>query len=337
MSLMPFRVYQILSEYTDCDHALTMGDLLRLLRTEYGLRCDRRAVYAALDKLRAVGCHIPEYQDDGEGYRLLSRTLEPSEVRLLSDAVSAFPGISQRPCEQLLEKLGQGLSRWQREHCRPLVVGPPWRSRNGEIFLAAEVLEEAVSLRCQVRFQYMEYGMDKQLHPRRERPYQVSPYGLCFVNGNYYLLCRYLGFEQISHYRVDRIQAPVLLEDQPVEPLPAGSSLERYVRERVYPFPGEPIRSVLRCEGDLLSDVLDRFGMETQLRDNGDGTIDAVVFTGADGLKFWALQYVSGCQVLEPYWLRREIGETLRTGWENYQKTETHPALENKHEQNFRF
>ena len=43
-----------------------MGELLRLLRTEYGLRCDRRAVYAALDKLRAVGCHIPEYQDDGE-------------------------------------------------------------------------------------------------------------------------------------------------------------------------------------------------------------------------------------------------------------------------------
>ena len=133
-------------------------------------------------------------------------------------------------------------------------------------------------------------------------------------------MCRYLGFEQISHYRVDRIQAPVLLEDQPVEPLPAGSSLERYVRERVYPFPGEPIRSVLRCEGDLLSDVLDRFGMETQLRDNGNGTFDAVVFTGAAGLKFWALQYVGGCQVLEPLWLRQEIGDSLRMGWNNYQK-----------------
>ena len=105
MNLLPFRVYQILSEYTDGDHALTMGELLRLLRTEYGLRCDRRAVYAALDKLRTVGCHIPEYQDDGEGYRLLSRPLEPSEVRLLSDAASAFPGISRRQCERLLEKL----------------------------------------------------------------------------------------------------------------------------------------------------------------------------------------------------------------------------------------
>lgn len=192
-NILPFRVYQVLSEHTDGDHALPMGELLRLLRTEYGLRCDRRAVYAALDKLRMVGCHIPEYADDGEGYRLLSRPLEPSEVRLLSDAASAFPGISRRQCERLLEKLGRGLSRWQREQCRPLSVEGPWRGSNQETFLSVEVLEEAVSRRCQVEFQYMEYGMDKRLHPRRERPYQVSPYGLCFTNGNYYLLCRYRG------------------------------------------------------------------------------------------------------------------------------------------------
>ena len=204
MNLLPFRVYQILSEHTDGDHALAMGELLRLLRTEYGLRCDRRAVYTALDKLRAVGCHIPEYQDDGEGYRLLSRSLEPSEVRLLSDAVSAFPGISQRQCEQLLDRLQRGLSRWQRAQCRPLIAGVPWRGMNHEAFLSVEVLEEAVSRRCQVEFQYMEYGMDKRLHPRRERPYRVSPYGLCFANGNYYLICRYQGAEDISHYRVDR-------------------------------------------------------------------------------------------------------------------------------------
>lgn len=130
--------------------------------------------------------------------------------------------------------------------------------------MSVEVLEEAVSRRCQVEFQYMEYGMDKRLHPRREQPYRVSPYGLCFSNGNYYLLCRYQGAEDISHYRVDRIQSPVLLEGQPIEPLPPRLDLERYVRERVYPFPGEAIRAVLRCEADLLSDVLDRFGFYTR-------------------------------------------------------------------------
>ena len=71
---------------------------------------------------------------------------------------------------------------------------------------------------------------------------------------------------------------------------------------------------MLRCESDLLSDVLDRFGMETRLRDNGDGTFDAAVFTGAAGLKFWALQYVSLCQVLEPDWLRKEISDTCGQG-----------------------
>lgn len=319
-NILPFRVYQVLLEHTDGDHALPMGELLRLLRTEYGLRCDRRAVYAAMDKLRAVGCHIPEYQDDGEGYRLLSRPLEPSEVRLLSDAASAFPGISQRQCERLLAKLRRGLSRWQRDQCRPLVIGTPWRGANQETFLSVEVLEEAVSRRCQVEFQYMEYGMDKRLHPRQGRPYRVSPYGLCFANGNYYLICRYRGAKEISHYRVDRIQSPGLLEGEAAEPLPAGLDLARYVRERVYPFPGETIRAVLRCEADLLSDVLDRFGMETQLRDNGDGTFDAAVSTAPAGLKFWALQYVPVCQVLEPDWLRREICGILRTGWENYQK-----------------
>lgn len=320
INILPFRVHQILLEHTDGDHALPMGELLRLLRTEYGLRCDRRAVYAALDKLRAVGCHIPEYQDDGEGYRLLSRPLEPSEVRLLSDAVSAYPGISQRQCERLLEKLRRGLSRWQREQCRLLVIGTPYRGVNQEAFLSVEVLEEAIARRCQVEFQYMEYGMDKRLHPRRDRPYRVSPYGLCFANGNYYLICRYQGAEDISHYRVDRIQSPVLVENQPVKPLLPELDLGRYIRERVYPYPGEAIRTVLRCEEDLLSDVLDRFGMETQLRDNKDGTFDATVFTGAAGLKFWALQYVTVCQVLEPDWLRREIGEALRSGWENYIK-----------------
>ena len=327
-NILPFRVYQVLSEHSDCDHALPMRELLCLLRTEYGLRCGRRAVYTALDKLRAVDCQIPEYQDDGEGYRLLSRPLEPSEVRLLSDSVSAFPGISQRQCERLLEKLRRGLSRWQRETCRPLLMAHPWRSTNQESFLSVELLEEAVSRRCQVRFQYMEYGMDKQLHPRRERPYQVSPYGLCFTSGNYYLLCRYLGAEAVSHYRVDRIQSLVLLEEQAAEPLPPELDLARYVRERVYPFPGEAIRAVLRCERDLLSDVLDRFGTETQLQDNGDEkTFDAVVRTGAAGLKFWALQYVTGCQVLEPLWLRREIGEVLRKGWETYTKIpEANPA-----------
>lgn len=46
MNLLPFRVYQALSEHTDGDHALPIGKFLSLLRRSYGLRCDRRAPIA---------------------------------------------------------------------------------------------------------------------------------------------------------------------------------------------------------------------------------------------------------------------------------------------------
>ncbi len=39
----------------------------------------------------------------------------------------------------------------------------------------------------------------------------------------------------------------------------------------------------MRCEADLASDMLDQFGIETQLRDNGDGIFEATIFIGSAG------------------------------------------------------
>lgn len=315
--LLPIRLYQVLEEHSDPEHPLSMGELRRLLQLEYGLTCDRRTVYGALNTLRQAGCDIPEFQDSKTGYCLLSRRLEPSEVRLLLDCAAAFPGMGERQYRDLKEKLLRELSRPQRRTCRPLSLPAVYRGMNREVLLAVEVLEEAIAAGQQVSFQYMEYGMDKKLHPRRERPYQVHPYGLCFANGNYYLICRYQGYDNLSHYRVDRIQHPVLTRE-PVEPLPPGLDLSRYVRERVYQISGKSIQAVLRCEHTLLSDILDRFGLDTMLHDNGDGTFDAVVTAEPEGLKFWTVQYLERCEVVKPQRLRQELAQTLREGWELY-------------------
>lgn len=317
MNLLPMRLYQILEEYSDPAHPLSMGELRHLLRREYGLTCDRRTIYRGLETLRQTGYDIPEFQDSGAGYYLLSRRLEPSEVRLLLDCAAAFPGMSERQYRDLKEKLLRGLSRAQRVACRPISLPTVYRGENRAVLLTVEVLEEAIATRRQVVFQYMEYGLDKKLHPRRDRPYQVHPYGLCFANGNYYLICCYLGYDNLSHYRVDRIQNPALTEE-PVEPLPQGLELSRYVRERVYQISGKSIQAVLRCENSLLSDILDRFGLDTMLHDNGDGTFDAVVIAEPEGLKFWAVQYLERCEIRKPLHLRQELAQTLREGWELY-------------------
>ena len=121
----------------------------------------------------------------------------------------------------------------------------------------------------------------------------------------------------MSHYRVDRIQDPVLTQESR-EPLPQGLDLSRYVRERVYQISGKSIQAVLRCENSLLSDILDRFGLDTMLHDNGDGTFDAVVTAEPEGLKFWSVQYLERCEIRKPQRLRQELAQTLQEGWELY-------------------
>ena len=316
--LIPIRLYQILEEHSDQEHPLSMGELRHLLRVEYGVSCDRRTIYGALDSLRCAGCDIPDFQDSRDGYFLLSRKLEPAEVRLLLDCAAAFSGIGDRQYRDLERKLLQGLSLHQRKLCRPLSLPTGYRGLNRSVLLAVEVLEEAIAARCQVTFQYMEYGMDKKLRPRREQLYQVHPYGLCFANGNYYLICRYSGYETLSHYRVDRIQNPTVLPGEPVEPLPPGIDLPRYVRERVYQISGQSIQAVLLCENSLLSDILDRFGMETSIRPTVDGNFTATVTAEPEGLKLWAMQYMERCEIQEPGWLRRQMERFFFEGWSLY-------------------
>ncbi len=316
--LIPIRLYQILEEHSDPEHPLSMGELRRLLRVEYGVSCDRRTIYGALDSLRNAGCDIPDFQDSREGYVLLSRRLEPSEVRLLLDCAASFSGLGDRQYRDLERKLLQGLSLHQRKLCRPLSLPTGYRGLNRDVLLSVEVLEEAIAARRQVAFQYLEYGMDKTLRPRRERPYQVHPYGLCFANGNYYLICRDPRYETLSHYRVDRIQSPAVLPGEPAEPLPPGTDLPRYVRERVYQISGRSIRADLLCEDSLLSDVLDRFGLETGIRPNGGGKFIATVTAEPEGLKLWAMQYMERCEIREPVWLRRQMERFFLEGWSLY-------------------
>ena len=241
---------------------------------------------------------------------------------MLLDCAVAFSGIGERQYWDLERKLLRGLSLHQRKLCRPLSLPTGYRGLNRGVLLAVEVLEEAISARCQVTFQYMEYGMDKKLRPRRERLYQVHPYGLCFANGNYYLICRYSGYEALSHYRVDRIQNPAVLPGEPVEPLPSGIDLPRYVRERVYQISGQSIQAVLLCENSLLSDVLDRFGMETGIRPHEDGNFTATVTAEPEGLKLWAMQYMERCEVREPGWLRQQMERFFLEGLSLYQGSE---------------
>ena len=49
--LLPMLILDILSKYTDADHRLSQKDILEILKTEYDMTADRKAIRRNLDNL----------------------------------------------------------------------------------------------------------------------------------------------------------------------------------------------------------------------------------------------------------------------------------------------
>ena len=86
---------EVLKEYSDAEHILPMREIIAKMQSLYGIKIDRRTVYGAVALLIELGYDISLYEDNGVGYYLRERELEPSEVLLLTDAVYSFSSSRQ--------------------------------------------------------------------------------------------------------------------------------------------------------------------------------------------------------------------------------------------------
>lgn len=99
--MLNMLILDILKEYSDEKHRLTQQEILRILKRDYGMECDRRSVKNNLEFLQELGYEISMEK----GYYLIEREFEDSELRFLIDAVLFSKGISGGQAKDLIEKL----------------------------------------------------------------------------------------------------------------------------------------------------------------------------------------------------------------------------------------
>lgn len=299
---------QILREYSDPEHILPMGEIIAKLRTTYDINIDRRTVYSSIELLQTLGYDISTYAENGRGYFLRTREFEPSEIQLLIDAVCSFPFISAAQSEQLLQKLQNFRSKYERRNIRNLTaIRHTPKTENRQVFLNIELLDEAIENQQKVSFTYLTYNAEKQLIPRRQSPYVVTPYGMLYTNAHYYLACALDGYTNISLYRIDRM-CDLCIIDQPAR---AQENPTDSVFHATYAFSGTPERIELYCEKGILNDVIDQFGSDISIIE--ENLRYRICFTAPPkGMKFWALQYLPYVEVKRPEWLREEIIKSIR-------------------------
>ena len=296
---------EVLKEYSDAEHILPMREIIAKMQSLYGIKIDRRTVYGAVALLIGLGYDVSLYEDNGVGYYLRDRELEPSEVLLLTDAVYSFPFIPARQTEQLVQKLQKQLSVHQRKKYRHLTVARQGhKTGNRQVFWNIEQLDEAITRKKKVTLDYLHYGYDKRQHPTAT--YTLSPYEMVYTNEHYYLICVPDHDPHTRLYRIDRMKDIQILDDPRCEAV-----ARQEAQNAVYAYVGAPERIVMYCDRAILDDVIDRFGTEVQIRERDENTFTASFTAPPRGVKFWALQYLPYVEVVEPAWLREEIIESL--------------------------
>lgn len=304
---------EVLQEYSDEKHILTMGEIISKLSAQYGLKPDRRTIYSAFETLIELGYDISLYKDNGKGYYLLDRKLEPSEAHLLSDAICTFPFISERQTAHLMNKIQSLVSVHERRQIRNLMVSrSDQKTVNKVVFYNIEMLDEAIEKKVKVKFDYCDYGIDKQLHKRREKKYTVNPYGMAYLNEHYYLVCIMAKQVNLSLYRIDRMQN-IEITDYALDEREPDFDPKEAVKSAVYAYTGEIATVEMLVDSKRLSDVIDKFGTNITINENDDGRLKVTVKASLKGIQYWALQYLEFVEVVKPEGLRCEIINSLKS------------------------
>ena len=342
--LLIVNILEILKRYTDESHRLSQREIETLLKTEYGMKAGRKAVKRNLMDLLEFGYEI-EYTETTRRVKnaktgeweentiltdfYLVHDFTDGELRLLIDGLLFSKHIPYSQCRQLVKKL-EGLSnryfRARVGHIRTLADTVP---ENRQLFFTIETLDEAISCTRQVAFHYLAYGTDKKLHPRRNsagevREYIVSPYQMAAVNGRYYLIGNYDKYDDVAHYRLDRI-ADIRMLDTPAKParkvkgLENGLNLPQHMAEHVYMFTGESASVTFRLKKYLVSEVIDWFGSEIEFFDKTQDEVSARVRVNLQAMRKWAMQYAVYTKILSPQSLVEQVKNDLHQAAQRYE------------------
>ena len=309
---------KILYEQTDDSHPLSAPQLIELL-AQNGIACERKAIYRDIESLGDFGFDI-EKSTSPAGFYWGERLFETPELLMLADSVKSSGFITEKKSAELIERFKRLASRYEAKKLDMLegIVGRP-KNRNEDILYSIDALHRALLEKRKVRFAYYHHIIrNGRVTARKTRDFTVSPYALIWNDGKYYLVANYGKYDNLSHYRIDRMKGVDVLTE-PCRPLSEcsdyGDSFDEadYISRIFDMYAGSYEDYVyLRCSMDSLDHLVDRFGQDMMCETNGENYFTVRVLAVVnDGLVSWILAQRGKVSVVYPPELAQMVRQTL--------------------------
>lgn len=319
-------VYKILFEKSDESHPVSSTDIIGYLK-EYGIFCEKKAIYTDINLLREFGCDIVSATNPKRSYFLACRAFELPEVRLLLDAVQSASFITAKKTEQLLSKIETLTSEHDAKNLKSQVyIDAGVKCKNEMIYYTIDTLHNAIISNSKVSFTYTTKSVDlvkKTLLKKKE--FTVSPYALIWNSDHYYLVCNYDKYENTMNLRLDKMSNVKLLSN-PCRPFSEVTEYKdrfnsvNYSKQQINMFSGKSETIKLLCDLSLLDLITDKFGDDIDMKAIDTSTIEITLKVAiSDGFVQWIVQYGDRIKVVSPLSLKNMLAEKIEKIY-NFQK-----------------
>ncbi|MBP0967742.1 MAG: WYL domain-containing protein [Oscillospiraceae bacterium] len=329
-----FQLLTLLQEETDEQHRLSQQAISDRMLARFGVKVNRRTLKGYLDELIEAGFPLSTSKKtrtlpDGTTEVLqtdwyMEPRFELSELRLITDLLTAMPAVPKSQKDALIEKLMMHTSPLNRQaHPTQKLVyldTPPAQ----QLLYSVDILLEAIRRNKMVKFLYCSYQLDGNnrpvLVPRKssdgaDREYLVSPYEIAVSHGRYYLMCCKEPYRSVAHYRIDRITEIEIKDDferLPLDQLNTAHTLPENLAEQLYMYSGDTITCEFLADARILGDILDWFGTAAQIsRTEHPAELLVRVHVHPKAMQHWALQYGEWVTVLSPDTFCAELSEVI--------------------------
>lgn len=305
----------ILLERTGPEHPISMKEIISALNA-YGVSAERKSIYNDLETLRELGLDIQTVKGRYSGYYVGEREFELPELKLLVDAVRASKFITEKKSATLIKKLASLANEHDRKSLnRAVFVSNRTKSDNEDIYKAIDIIHDAIEADQCISFAYFSWTSDKKKELRNGgKRYDVSPWSLVWDDSNYYLV----GFDndkkEIRHYRVDKMLKTALAEKKRNgEEEFKKFDISSYSGSVFGMFGGRSERVTLSCANRLANVMLDKFGSDITILNDGDrfrihvNVVPSPVFLG------WIMSFGNDIEIISP----ESVSEKLKELYKN--------------------
>ncbi len=265
-NLKDFYLMEVLLSQTDKDHHLNAAELIGILERDYQITVNRGTIYKQIKRLTDAGLNI----ETKSGYYISQREFQLAELKLLVDAVQFSNFITKEDSERLIRKLETLCSKHEAKQLQSQVTiyNRP-KTSNSTVFTNVDRIHSAIFHNHQITYQYVEWGMKKELKVRHGGEYYiVSPLHLIWDDEYYYLIGYDEKTQGVRHYRVDKMRDLQVQE----ETIRSKKALEQVIDVAAFSgktfgmFSGEDVEVRFRGKKHLAGVLLDRFGTNIWMR-----------------------------------------------------------------------